>query len=497
MRRRFDSLATMSLTNSVAATTTAESERPADRSLLNRLDVIARGAVNVVGLHARVRQATSLIRGYRRARRADDARGDDQRENERLSAHRLTCITGSWAWAAVLCFLVPVRAHAQSPARRSDGGSAATSASPSTPIDTTLSAEFAAYTDTNAVTVFTPSVAATVASRGGAWSANGHYLTDIVSAASVDIVSSASSRWTEVRHEAALSATYQPRSVGATISAVASREPDYLSFGFGALVRWELGQKNVNPILGYSFSHDTAGRTGTPFSVFALQLARHQVTLGTELVLDRATTVFLSADGVLELGDSSKPYRFLPLFAPAVAPQVQPGASIEEVNALRLPGRIKERVPSQRARFALSARFARRYRNSTWTLFQRLYADDWGMWGTTADLRYLSNLNSHWEWWFQARGHAQTAVWFWKRAYTAEFTDGSLQVPEYRSGDRELSPLFSLTAGAGLRWIVKPSAMRSASLSLQFDETVTDFRDALYIDGRLAHLAILQAEVPF
>jgi len=392
---------------------------------------------------------------------------------------------------------VPTLAVAQSNVSQSERGAASHSASPTQRVDTAASAEFAAYTDTNAVTVFTPSVSATVSKRGGSWSASGHYLADIVSAASVDIVSSASSRWTEVRHEAALSATYQPRTVGVTVSGSVSREPDYLSLGVGALLRWEVAQKNVNPMLGYSFSHDTAGRTGTPFSVFSLQLARHQFTLGTELVLDRATTVLLSADGVLELGDSSKPYRFLPLFSASVAPHVQPGASIEEVNALRLPGRTKERVPSERARIALSARFAKRYRNTTWTVFERLYADDWGMWGTTSELRYLRSWSSHFEWWLQARGHAQTAVWFWKRAYVAQFSDGSLTVPEYRSGDRELSPLLSLTASAGVRWLLAPDALQSASFSLQFDEMLTDFRDALYIDGRLAHLGILQAEVPF
>ena len=97
--------------------------------------------------------------------------------------------------------------------------------------------------------------------------------------------------------------------------------------------------------VGYSFMHDTAGRTGTPFSVFSLDLTRHAITGGVELILDRSTVLSLNADVLLERGDQSKPYRFLPVFTPAVASSVQPGASFASVNNSRLPGRMSEHDP--------------------------------------------------------------------------------------------------------------------------------------------------------
>jgi len=58
--------------------------------------------------------------------------------------------------------------------------------------------EFATYADSDHVTVFTPSIRLGVENVAGA-SLTGTYLVDVVSAASVDVVSTASSRWRELR----------------------------------------------------------------------------------------------------------------------------------------------------------------------------------------------------------------------------------------------------------------------------------------------------------
>ena len=50
------------------------------------------------------------------------------------------------------------------------------------------------------------------------WSVGGQYLVDIVSAASVDIVSTASRHWKEVRHAGALDAAYEPGTLGVRAS---------------------------------------------------------------------------------------------------------------------------------------------------------------------------------------------------------------------------------------------------------------------------------------
>lgn len=373
----------------------------------------------------------------------------------------------------------------------------ATEAAAPTPVVATARTEFSAYTDTDTVTVFTPAAAAAVTDPTRGWSASGRYLADIVSAASVDIVSTASRRWSEVRHAAGVGAGYKPDTVGVRLDAGFSTEPDYRSLNAGGRLLLDLADKTANPVLGYTFGHDTAGRTGTPFSVYSQELQRHSFDAGIELILGRGTVAFLGVNAILERGDQKKPYRFLPVFAPGVAPGIPAGASLALVNQARLPGRMAERTPDARNRFAVSARLARRFSRSTLLVSERLYADDWGLFATTSDAQYIQEVGKRFLAWVHLRGHLQSGVSFWERAYTAEpGTGDTFSAPVYRTGDRELSPFFAGTVGAGARWNFGSAARPTAwGLALQADVVATNYFDALYLESRLAQISILQLEV--
>src|SRR5580693_5783468 len=204
----------------------------------------------------------------------------------------------------------------------------------------TAAFEIAGYDDTDHVTVFTPSVALGIENVSGA-ALHATYLVDVVSAASADIVSTASSRWQEVRQAGSLSGDYKPHDFGVTVGGSFSREPDYLSYGAYATVTKDFAEKNWTFFFGYGFSHDTIGRCGdggvcTPFSVFARELQRGSFNGGVDFVLDPQSLGSIVADVVIENGDQSKPYRYIPMFSPAVAATVAKGASIDWVNANRL-----------------------------------------------------------------------------------------------------------------------------------------------------------------
>jgi hypothetical protein len=365
-----------------------------------------------------------------------------------------------------------------------------------------MKSEVSAYADTDAVSVFTPGLEAEVKDPISGWSATGSYLVDIVSAASVDIVSTASGHWTELRHAGALSGTYKPGTFGVTAVGSVSREPDYLSLTGGGVLALELAQKTANPTLAYAYSSDTAGRAGTPFSVYSQPLARHTITGALELILDPLTLLSFSVDGIFESGDQSKPYRFIPLFAPGVAAQVPRGASVDLVNALRLPGRTNEHLPDTRSRIALSGRVAQRLSGSTLVLSERLYADSWGLKASTTDLRFVADLSRRVFLWTHLRGHLQGQVSFWQRAYTAHLNDpsgpGVYTLPALRTGDREEGPLSAATFGAGARWNVGPATKLSAwSLVFQADMFTTFFNDALFVQSREGYLGVFQVEAEF
>jgi len=351
--------------------------------------------------------------------------------------------------------------------------------------------EVAAYSDTDHVAVLTPSITGHVASPTAGWSVDGSYLVDVISAASVDIVSTASQQWTEVRQAGTLSATYKPHTLGASVLASVSSEPDYLSYAFGGTAQADFDERNVSVLVGYAYAHDTIGRTGTPFSVFSRTLEKHGVQASVTRVVDRSTLFSLALDMKLERGDPSKPYRYIPMFAPNVAASVPVGASLQVVTALRSPGRPLEQLPLERDRFALTAKLARRFRRSTARVEARVYGDSWSLIGFTADGRYLVDLGRRFMIGPHARYYVQSAVSFWKLAYASDGTS----VPALRTGDRELGPLMNLTGGGLARYAF--GSMRDPdawTLGADVDVTYTGFFDDLYITKRLASLVSLSVE---
>jgi hypothetical protein len=205
--------------------------------------------------------------------------------------------------------------------------------------------------------------------------------------------------------------------------------------------------------------------------------------------------VSFSVDGIFESGDQTKPYRLLPIFAPTVAPNVARGATPDTVNALRLPARIAEHLPDTRNRVALSARLAQRLTGSTFIVTERIYADDWGLTASTTDLRFVIDASRRTFVWTHLRGHFQSGVTFWRRAYVGYAEGGPLSVPKFRTGDREMSPLNAGTFGAGVRVNVGPETHPEEwSIVGQADALLTAYSNTLFIQNREGFLGVIQLE---
>lgn len=395
--------------------------------------------------------------------------------------------------AIALASLVAAQAHADPPAPSgadSTPPEGSTPSRPSTsPIDVRASSEISAYGDTDHVYVVTPTIAGTVSNPTAGWSLDGRYLVDVVSAASVDIVSTASRRWEEIRQAGTLNAAYKPGTLGVAAMGDVSSEPDYLSWTAGAAVTQDIFDKNATWLLGYSHGRDVAGRTGTPFSVFSRTVNRDAVKGGLTLILDRATVATVVGDVDIENGDPSKPYRYIPLFAPGQA--VPRGASPAFVSSVRVSERPLEQLPLSRDRFAISGRIARRWKSSTLRLDERLYADSWGLKATSTDGRYLVDLG-RFEVGPHVRVHAQSQVDFWQRAYVI---GPGYNYPALRTGDRELGPLVNFTLGGSARMrLGSPGNPRAWILGLDLNAMSTQYLDDLYINQRFSFIGALSLE---
>lgn len=348
--------------------------------------------------------------------------------------------------------------------------------------------EFSFYVDDTDVTVITPGIDVSVVHPLDGWSVSGGYMLDVVSAASVDIITTASPAWLENRHVGVISGSYKPNEWQGSLFASVSREPDYLSTTGGASLNVELDDKHITPLIGYNFSHDIGGRSGTSYDVYSLILQRHSLQLSVAFVLNKSTLLTLTTDGMFEFGSQEKPYRMVPLFTPAAAQEVKPGASVEFVNQARLMGaETEESTPKTRQRYALSGRLAWRGDDTTWILKERLYTESWGLIASTTELNNIYDLGHDLYAGLHGRFHVQSGVDFYKLAYVGTTISGRSDVPRYRTGDRELSPLYTATGGVGLSW----EFAETWSSYLQVDGGYTKYTDALFIKQRLSFLAAL------
>ena len=246
--------------------------------------------------------------------------------------------------------------------------------------------------------------------------------------------------------------------------------------------------------LGYGFGHDTAGRSGTPFAIFSRELATNSFNAGLTVVINRSTIAGYALDFITESGDSSKPYRYIPMFSAGAAAKVPDGASIEYVTAHRLAERPLEQLPLSRRRVAFSAKIAHRLDTSTVRVEERIYDDTWGLKASSTDARWIFDLGRRWAVGPHGRFHVQSPVSFWQRAYVSGPGPG-WSIPEFRTGDRELGPLWTMTGGGTMKWYIGPSAdTRAWAVGLQADVMYTSFLDDLYLTGRTAFLSALTLE---
>jgi hypothetical protein len=401
------------------------------------------------------------------------------------------------------------RLHSADPSPSSDGapvgsgdGVAPRAATPerqrSGPEDTSkksASLETAAYTDSDHVSVFTPALTGNIENVVDGASLHGSYLVDVVSAASVDIIATASRRWHEVRHAGSLSGDYKPHNFGVGISASASSEPDYLSYGASGHVSYDFDEKNTSVFFGYGYGHDTAGRGGTSFTTFARSLQRGSFLLGLDQVAGPATLLSFSGGVIIENGDQSKPYRYIPMFSAVEAAAVPAGASIDYVNAHRLFERPLEQLPLARRRFALSFQIAHRLESSTLRASERVYDDNWGLKASTTDARWFFDAGERLRLWPHFRFHAQTPVGFWQRAYVSGSGPG-FSLPEFRTGDRELGPLWGVTGGGGVKVFLGTNAHPHVfAIAAEVDAVYTSYLDDLYITGRTGVLGSITLEL--
>jgi tetratricopeptide (TPR) repeat protein len=340
--------------------------------------------------------------------------------------------------------------------------------------------EVASYNDTVNVDVLAPTLFLSAENPTAGWSLSGTYGVDIVSNASPDIVATASRRYDEIRNAGSLAADLKIGAARVGIDGSVSVEPDYLGRGVGASVSADLYNKQITPTFAYHLGFDILGRSGTPFSVFSRDIYTHTFDLGSSFVVSPSTIAVVGGTFAYIDGDTSKPYRHIPMFSAGIAPLIPRGATPALVSSVREQPAPLEQVPTSRARFAVLGRIAHRFEHGTLRADERLYADNWGLKATTTDVRYLHDVSKTLRVGPHVRFNAQNGVDFWKRAYVATSTSQGWIFPQYITLDRELSPLVAVTAGGNVRW----QLTELFAINVVAEGGYTQFLNAIYVYDR-------------
>lgn len=290
----------------------------------------------------------------------------------------------------------------------------------------------AVYVNDDSVTVISPW--AHVTQRAvGPLSVGAGWKADLISAASVDIVTAATRAYEETRHEATAEILLDWGAVRAETSYTGSTERDTTTHRIAVSGAMDLLKKSLTLSVAYGLGLDRVGTSDEPESLWRdrsshrLDLTATQV-LGPSTVASAAYT-FEWLDGFL-----SSAYRRVPLFPLA---QTQWQRSHAQW--------VAERHPDTRGRNAVTLRVRQAFSPRLFVSgAYRLYADTWAMRSHLGEVFGGADLGAGVVVELGERVYWQSRASFYRGVYTVD--------RDYITRDRRLSEILASTTTLRLSW---------------------------------------------
>jgi len=288
------------------------------------------------------------------------------------------------------------------------------------------------------------------------------YAADAVSGATASIYQvdavSAATKFSDLRNEGSFALGFKGKRSRLTFSGTLGTERDYLSRQVGGTASIDLPGRNTTVALAYRHSWDAVCNkdNGNAMPIEAKAL------LGTDSCAKKAAILSEDTPGMTRwegLSIDTAQFTLTQNLSPtmngqfAVYGQVLDGFQSNPYRRVRVGDNApQEHIPSVRARWSVSARINRYLPKLKGAVHfdARFYDDTWGVLGGNVELAYSQYIGRPLLVRFYARAYQQTAATFFKDAfyYETESTAG-----EYFTGDRELSPVRNVLAGAKLNLI--------------------------------------------
>ena len=292
-----------------------------------------------------------------------------------------------------------------------------------------------------------PALTATLESPRGV-RVDGTYLIDAITSASQATGVQADKPFREIRHDiqGGLGHEFNVGKAQLDLSARGrfSKEPDYLSRGFGFAAALSFDQRNTVLRLNGYFLDDAVYRVDRfapatrPNALVAndARFVGKLDTLSLGVAWDQALTTLswltLGYDLSVMEGFTANAYR---------------SAVFQVIDTSRDKGGVApEAHPDLRLRHALYGWFAH-YVPATHTALRagyRVYRDDWDITAHAPELRVYQELGPHFEVRLRYRYYTQSAASFWRKG-------GNISSDPYRTADPKMSPFLDHTFGGKLR----------------------------------------------
>lgn len=293
------------------------------------------------------------------------------------------------------------------------------------------------YVDNDATLISTSSVDVTFRPGSVGLTFRGGYLADVISSASVDVVSAASPRWEELRNQGSGGVSFERDLWTADLGYTFSDENDWTSHTGSASLGRDFFERNTNISAGYVFVHNQVFRADD--DNFRDQAITHASNASITQVLTKTTNARVSGFYSYNAGFQSSPYRYVPV---GIVPGATPDPAGRCIDVISCP---LERHPRLRHRYAVSGtvvQYVGRRRPAAIHASYRFYGDTWDLFSHTVTLAYLRDLGRRFQVRVRSRTYFQDKAYFYRERYAVPL--------RYMSVDRELSTFVHQLTGVKL-----------------------------------------------
>ena len=284
----------------------------------------------------------------------------------------------------------------------------------------------------------------------------GNYYVDMISSASIDVITTASP-YKEERTQWSIGMDYLRGNTTMSMNYVSSVESDYDATTYSFSVSQDMFGDLTTLTLSYGLGNDIVGRSDNPD--FEADVDRQTYGVGITQILTRNLIATFNYTTVTEEGFLNNPYRSVRYADPNVPrgfsfePELYPNTRTSSAFGLRMKYYLPWRA-------ALEGEY-------------RYFTDTWDIQSHTAKIGYTHPigpfvLSAHYRW------HDQTGAHFYSDLFPRA------QATNFRGRDKELSPLTSNTIGVtgSYEFISAPEGWRffkRGSINVSYDFLSVDY----------------------